>query len=71
MSALKWLYEQRNKNTIPDKFRGLSNFELHKIAVSGTDQEAYELYRYCANDGTGNDTNTGEPLKTFTQWLGE
>ena len=35
----------------------------------GTNQDEYEIYISCANDGDGFDINTGEPLKTYDEWL--
>jgi len=37
----------------------------------GTNQDEYDIYKRCANDGKGGDiTNDGKPLKTFNEWLG-
>lgn len=42
----------------------------HQIAMRGTDKECYQLYRDCADDGTGKDiTRPGQPLKTFDEWM--
>jgi hypothetical protein len=36
----------------------------------GTNQDEYEIYIQCANDGNGNDiTNPGQKLKTFDEWI--
>lgn len=35
----------------------------------GSDQEEYDIYLVCADDGDGNDVITGQPLKTFKEWL--
>ena len=35
----------------------------------GTNAEEYELYLELADDGKGIDITTGEPLKTFDEWL--
>lgn len=35
----------------------------------GTNQNEYEIYIQCANDGKGNDICTGEKLLTFKEWL--
>jgi len=32
-------------------------------------QDEYQIYLDCADDGDGNDITTGEPLKTFDEWL--
>jgi len=31
--------------------------------------ERYELYLELASDGNGNDIASGQPLKTFGEWL--
>ena len=31
----------------------------------------YEIYLFCADAGNGLDVTTGEPLKSFDEWLGE
>jgi len=36
----------------------------------GTLWQRYELYLELADDGKGNDITTGQPLKTFDEWLG-
>jgi hypothetical protein len=35
----------------------------------GTLRERYENYVRCVDDGNGNDSTTGKPIKTFDQWL--
>ena len=35
----------------------------------GDKESEYELYLSMADDGNGNDTTTGKPLKTFDEWL--
>lgn len=38
--------------------------------VRGTNQDEYEIYLKCADDGQGNDiTRPGEKLKTYEEWL--
>ena len=32
-------------------------------------RDRYEIYVDCADDGNGFDIGTGEPLKTFDEWL--
>ena len=32
-------------------------------------KDQWENYRRFADDGNGNDSTTGEPLKTFDEWL--
>lgn len=36
----------------------------------GTNDQEYEIYLSCADDGTGIDITTGKPLKTYDEWLG-
>ncbi|GAF72777.1 unnamed protein product [marine sediment metagenome] len=38
----------------------------------GTNDDEYQIYLSCANDGDGNgiDFTTGLPLKTYEEWLG-
>jgi hypothetical protein len=36
----------------------------------GTNDQEYQIYLYCANDGKGGDiTNNGKPLKTYNEWI--
>ena len=35
----------------------------------GTNDQEYEIYLACADDGTGIDFTTGQPLKSFDDWL--
>lgn len=35
----------------------------------GDNDSEYQIYLSCANDGKGNDFTTGEPLKTYEEWL--
>lgn len=35
----------------------------------GANEDEYEIYLACADDGKGNDFTTGLPLKTFEEWL--
>ena len=32
-------------------------------------RDRYEIYVDCTDDGNGFDIGTGEPLKTFDEWL--
>lgn len=32
-------------------------------------EDEYEIYVSCSDDGTGHCDITGEPLKTFDEWL--
>ena len=35
----------------------------------GSLEDEYEIYLSCSDDGTGHDDITGEPLKTFDEWM--
>ena len=36
----------------------------------GTNNQEYQIYLACADDGNGIDVTTNKPLKTFDEWLG-
>ena len=49
----------------------LEQNEFWQTQTRGTNENEYEIYLSCANDGKGGDvTNDGKPLKTFNEWLG-
>ena len=35
----------------------------------GSNNDEYQIYLDCANDGKGNDITTGNPLKSFDEWM--
>ena len=35
----------------------------------GNNDDEYQIYLSCADDGTGHEIMTGEPLKTYDEWL--
>ena len=37
--------------------------------LRGSDNEEYQIYLACADNGQGIDITTGEPLKTYDEWL--
>lgn len=43
--------------------------ETWQTQSRGDSQSEYEIYLSCANDGKGNDMTTGQPLKSYNQWL--
>ena len=47
----------------------MSNSELWELSNRGSLDDAYNVYLFCANDGQGNDNNTGKPLLSFDEWL--
>jgi hypothetical protein len=51
------------------KYDNMSNAELWELSNRGSLDDAYNVYLFCANDGQGNDTNTGKPLLSFDEWL--
>ena len=36
----------------------------------GSDQDEFEIYLACTDDGKGLDIISGKPLKTFDEWMG-
>lgn len=47
----------------------LEQNEHWQTKARGTNDNEYEIYLACADDGQGNDFTTGEPLKTFDEWI--
>ena len=43
--------------------------ETWQTKARGDNASEYEIYLACADDGKGNDLTTGQPLKTYDQWL--
>lgn len=37
--------------------------------MRGTNDQEYQIYLACANDGTGHSITNGKPLKTYEEWL--
>ena len=37
--------------------------------MRGTNDQEYQIYLACADDGTGNSITTGKPLKTYDERL--
>ena len=35
----------------------------------GTNSNEYQIYVACCDDGKGNDSDTGRPLKTYDEWI--
>lgn len=46
--------------------RMVNEFKLHR---RGAYDQEYQIYRACADDGSGQEITTGQPLKTYAQWL--
>ena len=51
------------------KYDDMTNSELWELSNKGSIDDAYGVYLHCANDGKGNDINTGQPLLSFDEWL--
>jgi len=44
--------------------------ETFQTKLRGTNDQEYQIYLACADDGKGGDiTNNGQPLKTYKEWL--
>ncbi len=43
--------------------------ENWQTKARGTNAEEYQLYLELSDDGSGIDITTGEPLKTFDEWM--
>jgi hypothetical protein len=45
-------------------------FENFRTRLRGTNDQEYQIYLACADDGNGGDiTRGGAPLKTYQEWL--
>jgi hypothetical protein len=43
---------------------------MNQTKYRGSDEQEYQIYLRCANDGNGGDiTRNGAPLKTFEEWI--
>ena len=40
-----------------------------KTQARGTNDQEYQIYLSCANDGKGIDFTTGNKLKTYDEWV--
>jgi hypothetical protein len=48
----------------------LQRDEFWQTQYRGTNEQEYEIYRSCADDGKGGDiTRGGAPLLTYEEWL--
>ncbi len=48
----------------------MNNRRISRHKYDGKLEDRYQVYRDCCDDGNGKDKYTGEPLKTFDEWLG-
>ena len=55
---------------IGDQKMELQKSEFWQTKYRGTNDDEYQIYLACADDGDGNDITTGLPLKTYDEWLG-
>ncbi|HGY4714770.1 hypothetical protein ORL88_12155 [Klebsiella oxytoca] len=73
---MKWFsndYDDARKiefelNAIPQQQR-LETSDTWQTRGRGSNDQEYQIYRSCADDGKGNEFMTGNPLKTYEQWL--
>lgn len=66
------LIAQRNHQEQTESLAGsaeLQSAHFHQTAVRGDNQAEYQIYLACADNGKGIDVTTGNPLKTYEQWL--
>ena len=47
----------------------LQQNDFWQTKARGTNSDEYEIYLACADDGKGNDSITGQPLKSYEEWL--
>ena len=40
-----------------------------RTKARGTNDQEYQIYLACADDGNGNSTTDGKLLKTYEEWL--
>lgn len=43
--------------------------DFWQTKARGNNLDEYEIYVTCSDDGKGNDSTTGQPLKTYEEWL--
>lgn len=43
--------------------------ENSQTKLRGSNDQEYQAYLACADDGTGHEIMTGNPLKTYEEWL--
>lgn len=43
--------------------------ENSQTQLRGSNDQEYQIYLACADDGTGYEIMTGNPLKTYDEWL--
>ena len=48
----------------------LNREDFFQTQYRGTNDDEYQIYLACADDGKGIDITTNLPLKTYSEWLG-
>lgn len=51
------------------KHREMEDGQWSLGKMFGDKEDEYNIYLSCADDGTGHEIMTGEPLKTYDEWL--
>ena len=46
-----------------------TKLESWQTKTRGTNEDEYQMYLTFADDGSGIDSTTGKPLKTYDEWL--
>jgi hypothetical protein len=44
--------------------------QFWQTQTRGTNDNEYQIYLACADNGKGIDVTTGKPMKTYDEWLG-
>ena len=60
---------QRIKMIIYDPNEKFEDGQWTLNKMFGDKEDEYNIYLSCADDGTGHEIMTGEPLKTYDEWL--
>jgi len=47
----------------------MDKLEYYQTQSRGSNDNEYQIYLACCDDGHGNDFRTGQPLKTFDEWI--
>ncbi len=70
MCYLISMRNEENKNETQTKGTEMEMNQMWQTKARGSNNDEYQIYLDCANDGNGTDITTGEPLKTFDEWIG-
>jgi hypothetical protein len=66
---MEFLMRRNNVTSITDHPRFRLSFDNPASQRHNRLKDQWENYRRFADDGHGNDCETGKPLKTFDEWL--